>query len=134
MSAVFVWLSRLVTGPVIDAAIGAYKAKLAAGNERERLAADLAAKELRLEERQRQLNAQLIVAEQGRWYTALPRPLFAYAVVIYFWKVIVWDKVLGLGVTDPLTGPVGDWAGMIMIAYFGGRTVEKVAQIFRQGR
>ena len=134
MSTVFVWLSRLITGPVIDAAIGAYKAKLAAGNETERLAADLAARELRLEERQRQLNAQLVIAEQGRWYTALPRPLFAYAVVIYFWKVIVWDKVLGLGATDPLTGSVGDWAGMIMIAYFGGRSVEKVAQIFRRGR
>ena len=40
------------------------------------------------------------------------------------------SKVLGLGVTDPLTGMVSDWAGTIVTAYVGGRTVEKVAKIF----
>ena len=48
-------------------------------------------------------------------------------IIIYFWKVIVWDKVLGIGMTEPLTGMVSDWAGMIITAYVGGRTVEKVA-------
>jgi len=108
-----------------------YKAKLAAGNDRDRVAADLAARELLLEQRQRELAAHLVTAEQGRWWSALPRPLFAAAIVIYVWKVVVWDKVLGLGVTDPLTGPVGEWAGLIMVAYFGGRSVEKIARIFR---
>ncbi|RDJ94136.1 hypothetical protein B4Q13_16865 [Lacticaseibacillus rhamnosus] len=68
-----------------------------------------------------------VVAEQGRWWTARPRPLFAYAIVIYVWKGVVWDKVLGLGATDPLTGTVGDWAGLIMVAYFGGRSLEKAS-------
>jgi hypothetical protein len=44
-------------------------------------------------------------------------------VIIYLWKVIVWDKVLGLGATDPI-------AGMIVTAYVGGRSIEKVARIF----
>src|SRR5262245_2461755 len=126
------WLANLLTGPIIQAAISAYKAKLAAGNETERLAADLAAKELALDARAREISAQIVVAEQGRWWTALPRPLFVYAIVIYVWKVVVWDKVLGWGVTDPLTGTVGDWAGLIMVAYFGGRSLEKIAQVFRR--
>ena len=42
----------------------------------------------------------IIIAEQGRWYTAIIRPLLALPVIIYLWKVIVWDKVLGLGSTD----------------------------------
>ena len=33
--------------------------------------------------------------------------------VIFIWKVIVWDKVLGWGSTDPLTGDVSTWAGII---------------------
>ena len=37
--------------------------------------------------------------------------------------------LLGLGVTDPLTGMVSDWAGTIVTAYVGGRTFEKVAKI-----
>jgi hypothetical protein len=58
------------------------------------------------------------------------RPLAALPVVIYIWKVIVWDKVLALGVTDPITGEVATWAGVIVTTYFGGRTIEKVARIF----
>jgi hypothetical protein len=69
---------------------------------------------------------------QGRWYTAVIRPLLAMPIVIYFWKVIVWDKVLGWGVTDPITGMIADWAGVIITAYVGGRSIEKVARIFNR--
>src|SRR3954464_10663414 len=74
----------------------------------------------------------IIIAEQGRWYTAIIRPLLAFPLIIYLWKVIVWDKVLGLGTTDPITGMVADWIGMIVTAYVGGRSIEKVARIFRR--
>ena len=72
----------------------------------------------------------IIIAEQGRWYTAIIRPLLAFPIIIYFWKVIVWDKVLGLGSTDPITGMIADWTGTIITAYVGGRSIEKVARIF----
>jgi hypothetical protein len=71
----------------------------------------------------------LLTAEQGRLITALPRPLFALAFVIYVWKVVVFDKVLGLGATDPLSGDVAQWAMIVLTAYFGGRSLEKVAKI-----
>jgi hypothetical protein len=74
----------------------------------------------------------VIIAEQGRWYTAIIRPLLAFPIIIYFWKVIVWDKVLGFGTTDPITGMIADWTGMIITAYVGGRSIEKVARIFRR--
>ena len=69
------------------------------------------------------------MAEQGRWYTALPRPLFASAFIIYVWKVVVWDKVLGFGTTDALSGEVSQWAATVLTAYFDGRSLEKVARI-----
>jgi hypothetical protein len=46
--------------------------------------------------------------------------------------VIVWDKVFGWGVTDPITGMIADWAGLIITAYVGGGSIEKVARIFKR--
>lgn len=123
------WLGGLLGGPFAKAAVDAYRAKLGAENTSEKIAADLAAKELTVEQRERELATQAVIAEQGRWYTALPRPLFALAFIIYVWKVVVWDKVLGWGTTDPLSGDVAQWAMIVLTAYFGGRSLEKVARI-----
>ncbi len=124
------WITSLIGGPVIAGLINAYKAKLDASNTRDRIAADLAVKEIEAEIEARKQSSAIIIAEQGRWYTAIIRPLLAAPVIIYLWKVIVWDKVLHLGTTDPITGMIADWAGMIVTAYVGGRSIEKVARIF----
>ena len=129
------WLGNLLGGPFAKAAVDAYRARLAADNASEKIAADLAARELAVEQRERELAAQVVIAEQGRWYTALPRPLFAFAFIIYVWKVVVWDKVLGgwtHGTTDPLSGDVAQWAMIVLTAYFGGRSLEKVARLLRR--
>jgi hypothetical protein len=126
------WLASLIGGPIITSIIDGYKAKLAAGNTQDRIAADLAAKEIEAEIEARKAATTTIIAEQGRWYTAIIRPLLAFPVIVYFWKVLVWDKVLGLGSTDPITGMIADWTGLIITAYVGGRSIEKVARIFRR--
>jgi hypothetical protein len=122
------WLAQFLTAPIIGGFIEAYKAKLAADNTQDRTAADLAAKAIAAEIEARQSANAIIVAEQGRWYTAMIRPLLALPVIIYLWKVIVWDKVLGLGTTDAIHGDVGVWAGMIVTTYVGGRSLEKIAK------
>jgi len=124
------WLASLLSGPVVNGLINAYKAKLEAANTQDRIAADLAAKEIEAEIEARKQASAIVIAEQGRWYTAIIRPLLAFPIIIYFWKVIVFDKVLALGSTDPLTGMIGDWSGMIITAYVGGRSIEKVARVF----
>jgi hypothetical protein len=126
------WLASLIGGPVITGLINAYKARLDASNTKDRIAADLAAKKIEAEIVARKEASAVIIAEQGRWYTAIIRPLLAFPIIIYLWKVIVWDKVLGLGVTDPLTGMIADWTGTILTAYVGGRSIEKVARIFKR--
>lgn len=127
------WLANLLGGPIVTGLLEGYKAKLASDNTGERIKADIAIQQLALKQRQSELATQVVTAEQGRWYTALPRPLFALAFIIYVWKVVVWDKVLGLGVTDPLSGDIQTWAGWVLAAYFGGRTLEKVARIVKRG-
>jgi hypothetical protein len=121
------WLAQFLTAPIVNGFIAAYKARLDAANSHDRTAADLAAKAIAAEIEARRSAAAIVIAEQGRWYTALVRPLLAAPVVIYLWKVIVWDIVLGLGVTDPIGGDVGVWAGMIVTTYVGGRSLEKIA-------
>lgn len=131
-AAILGWLGNLLGGPFAKAAVDAYRARLAAENTSEKIAAELAARELAVEQRERELATQLVIAEQGRWYAALPRPLFAFAFIIYVWKVVVFDKVLGgwtHGTTDPLSGDVAQWAMIVLTAYFGGRSLEKVARI-----
>lgn len=44
---------------------------------------------------------------------------FASPLVIFEFKVIVWDIVLGLGSTDPIRGQVADWANTIIVSIFG---------------
>lgn len=126
------WLASLLSGPIVKGVLDAYRAKLDAGNTSERIIADLAARELAVEQREKELSTQIIIAEQGRWYTALPRPLFAFAFVVYVWKLVVWDKVLGLGATDALSPELSQWAMIVLTAYFGGRTIENVARIIKR--
>ena len=126
------WLASLIGGPVVNGLINAYKARLEASNTKDRIAADLAAKEIEADIVARKEASSVIIAEQGRWYTAIIRPLLAFPIIIYLWKVIVWDKVLGLGATDPLVGMIADWSGTILTAYVGGRSIEKVARIFKR--
>jgi len=129
LASVLGWLGNLLGGPFAKAAVDAYRAKLSSENTTEKIAADLAARELDVERRERELASEVLIAEEGRWYTALPRPLFASAFIIYTRKVVVWDKVLGLGTTPALSGDVAQWAMIVLTAYFGGRSLEKVARI-----
>jgi hypothetical protein len=122
-------LGNLLGRPFAEAAVDAYCAKLTAESKSEKIAADLAARELEDEARERALATQIVIAEQGCWLTVPPRPLFAFAFINYVWKVVVWDCVLGLGSTPARSGDVAQWAMIVLTAYFGGRSLEKVARI-----
>ena len=121
-------LGNLIAGPLVNA----YKAKLDAGNTTERLAADLASRELDVQAKEIEVQHQLRIAQVGHWYT--PESLFGYIMVIYFAKVVLWDKVLALGSTDPITGAAAEWAMIIMMFYFGKRGIENVARILKGSR
>ena len=122
-------IKSALTGPIVQGAVDVYKSKLAAANTHEKLAADLAARELAVEQRERELAVQQNIADEGRWWTAAPRAIACWAFAIFIAKCVVWDKVLGLGSTDPLTGSLDTWAGWLMALWFGGRSAEKVARI-----
>lgn len=122
------WLASFLTGPIIGAAIDAYKAKLAAGNDADRIAADLASQALATEIKMREVERALLVAEQGNWFTRWVRPMWAAPFVIYTWKIVVYDICLGLGTTDPIRGDLATLMLSVSVAYFGGRSLETVVR------
>src|SRR3954470_2206836 len=98
------WMTILsfIGGPVIKGLIDAYQAKLKAGNVDNRIAADTAASEIAAQTAETNAIMQYRIAEIGHWYE--PDKIMGYAVAVYFAKLLVFDKVFGLGVTDPLGG------------------------------
>jgi hypothetical protein len=126
----FAAILSFLGGPIVNGAIKAYTAKLAAGNTSENIAADLAARELAVQQKEIEVQAEYKRSLIGHWYE--PTNLFGYIMVIYFGKIIVWDKVLKLGTTDGITGQAAEWAGMIMLFYIGKRGIENVARIIRR--
>lgn len=126
-------LANLIGGPLVSGLIKAYQAKLTATNTSEHIAADLAARELMVQDTEAKVQAQLKIAEIGRWYE--PEKLFAYIMVIYFGKIVLWDKVFGHitgGTTDAILGDGATWAGMIFTFYLGKRGIENVARIIKR--
>jgi hypothetical protein len=124
-------LAKLISGPLISGAIEAYKAKLQAGSNQDKLAADLAGKDLELQAKERELNVQQNKNDDGRWWTAAPRAIVCWSISLFIAKVVLWDTVLGWGATPPLKGFVADVGSAVIVMWFGGRTVEKVARIWR---
>jgi hypothetical protein len=47
-------------------------------------------------------------------------------------NVLVWDKVLGLGTTDPLSGFASVASNLVVSLYFAKRGFEDVARIIKR--
>ena len=126
------WMTILsfIGGPVVKGLIDGYKAKLAAGNTSEKIASDTASQEQATQQIEIQAQTQYRIAALGYWYE--PDKIMGYAVAIYISKLLIWDKVLGLGTTDPLVGWIEITANLVVGSYFAKRGFENVARILRR--
>lgn len=88
----------------------AHKDKLEAANDSERIAA-----EERMDLALRRVEAQTKGA--GSWMAKTMRAGFAIPFILYNAKLIVWDKMLGLGSTDALS-PYLETVGWIVIGFY----------------
>ena len=127
MGAILTWLASFLTGPLLKSGVDLWKAKIQASTDQDKLAVDLASRELVVQQRELELNTQYRIAEIGRWYE--PDKLMAYFVAVYFGKLLIWDKVLGLGTTDPLAGFASTTANLIVGFHFARRGFENIARI-----
>jgi hypothetical protein len=128
-----------ILGPVINGLLTAQKQKLDAEGSHEARVADIAQRQFALDQREAEVNAQVVIAEQGNWVTRSVRPLLALPVIILVWKLLVWDKALGQwthGSTDSLSDQIWWYCTTVTITYMGGRSAEtvatKIAGIFKK--
>lgn len=119
-----------IGGPVIKGLLDAYNAKLKAETTDAKTAADLAAKEMAVQTVETQEQTRYRIAELGYWYE--PDKIMGYCVAVYFGKLLIWDKVLGLGSTDQLAGFAATTANLIVAFYFAKRGFENIARIIKR--
>ena len=94
----------------------AYQSKLAATNDKERIAAD---------ERINHLEARksIILAAQSDPFERWVRILFATPFALYIWKLVVYDKILEWGTTDNLSADLWNMFYIVLGGYFLETTV-----------
>lgn len=99
----------------------AYQSKLAAKNDAERVLAD---------ERIAVLEARKtsILAAQSDPIERWVRVGFAFPFVVYINKLVLWDKVLEWGVTDPLSSELSHILMIVLGGYFVDTIVRRVVR------
>ena len=123
-------LLNSVFGQAFGSLVEGYKAKLAAGNTEDKIAADLASRELAVQQAEAQAQNQLRIAEVGHAWE--PDKLFEYTLWVYFSYALIWCNMLGYSTYVELTGQLLQWSGMIMLFLFGKRGFENVARILKR--
>lgn len=126
LSMIFQFLGSSVLGKLVEA----YKLRLQTMTTTEAKSVELATTEITAELVARQAATQLNILEQGRWYTALIRPAFAYPLAFYYLVNIVC-AIFHFPPPALLPEPMMAWSGWIICSYFVGRSFEKGVRIFR---
>lgn len=125
-------IANIIGGGLFGSIKDAYVAKLAAGNTQDRIVAEMVGKEAELQMREAEAAKAILVAEQGNWLTRSIRPLLGLSAAILTFKILVWDLALGQwthGSTDMLTDQAYWLLTTIVVAYMGGRSIEKTASV-----
>ena len=116
-------LSKLLGGGLMDQLSRAYTARHSATTEHERIAAEVTIAQLE----ERQANRAL-----GGRMTAIVQAIWAAPFILYNAKLVVWDKVLGLGTTDPLSADLMGLQTTVVSFYFGGAAAIGVVRAVRR--
>lgn len=100
------WLALF--GGIAGKLAAAYAARENAKTDAERIAADVTIK---------QLEARRDALQSGGMVTAWVQALWAAPFIVYVWKLVVWDKVLGLGATDGLSDSL-EWVMVTIVGFY----------------
>ena len=128
VSLILGWLPKTIITELASVGVEAYKVKVSGDNDKAKIEADLVSRQIALDQRQAELQAQIVISEQGNWFTRSIRPMWAAPFLIYD-TILICDKIAGKFGYNWSTDPLDDrlwWLNMtIVIAYFGGRVFEK---------
>lgn len=95
----------------------AYTAKLNAANDDTRIKAEVEIANL-----EARRDVILSAAVNDKWWS--PRTIMGWSAALYVGKIVVWDTVLGLGVTPNPGSQVTNIVSVIVAFYFAAKGVE----------
>ena len=109
----FGWLLSLFNplSAIADKIAQAYVQKTNAQTEQERIAADERIKAL-------EAKRDIILKAQSDPFERWVRIGFALPFVLFVWKLVVWDKLLGWGATDDLSADLWNILYIVLGGYF----------------
>lgn len=114
------WLSGGLVKELVGPLERAYKAKLEAQNDKDRIEA-----EQQISFYEGQISLATVAAQNDRWWST--RELIGKCALLYIAKIVVWDTVLALGVT-PDPGPQVTGIVMVVVGfYFGSKAAGDIA-------
>lgn len=121
---------RLIGGPIVSGLLKGYRARLEAANTSDRIAADLAIREIEAGIDARKRAHELRLATSGFWEMRLLTLAIAVPFVAHLWAVWL-DTQFRFGWEIPkFPEPMDDWQGAILLSFFGiytlGRTVQSL--------
>lgn len=115
MKILFNFLTRILAGPLLDA----YKARLEAQSDQDKLAADLAVKNIEAELEVRRNAKEIRLATAGFWEQRVLSVLIAAPFIFHLWSVWI-DTQFKLGLQiDKFPAPFDEWGGAILLSFFG---------------
>jgi hypothetical protein len=121
-------LTSLIGGPIVSSLLKGYRARLAAGNTSERVAAELAISEIEAGMEARKRAHELRLATSGFWEMRLLTFAIAFPFVAHLWAVWL-DTQFRLGWKIPkFPEPMDEWQGAILLSFFGIYTLGKTVQ------
>ncbi len=118
------WILSLLSAPFFNLLLKGWQMKLEAAGKSGAQAADVAKAAMLAEVELRKANKEIIIAQQGAWYTAWPMVLVQASAALYFCKGVVWDTMLGLGTTPAIHGDLQTTYTMVMSFWFGSMAVK----------
>lgn len=121
-------LVSLVGGPIVSSLLKGYRARLDAANASDRIAADLAIREIEAGIEARKRAHELRLATSGFWEMRLLTFAIALPFVAHLWAVWL-DTQFRLGWKIPkFPEPMDEWQGAILLSFFGIYTLGKAVQ------
>lgn len=79
-----------------------------------------------------QARAEIIKKAQSDSFERWVRIGFAFPFIAYVWKLVIWDKVLGLGATDNLSADLWWILKIVLGGYFLNVTAVGVTRMIRK--
>ena len=131
-------LVNLIGGPIVKGLLEGYRARLDAANTRERIAADLAIKDIEAGIAARAHAREIRLATAGFWEMRLLTFAIAFPFVAHLWAVWL-DTQFRFGWSiAKFPEPFDEWEGAILLSFFGiytlGKTVQSVGTAIAMGR